>query len=135
MPKLDYVKQSSTTEELMESLCQPVREWFKDRFPDFTDPQKMAIPQIMQGNHLLLCSPTGSGKTLTAFLTVIDDLVRRSLDGSLKDGVSCIYISPIKALANDIQKNLIGPLNEIRENYLPKRAKAVSYTHLTLPTT
>ena len=125
MPKLDYVKQSSTTEELMENLCQPVREWFKDRFPDFTDPQKMAIPQIMQGNHLLLCSPTGSGKTLTAFLTVIDDLVRRSLDGSLKDGVSCIYISPIKALANDIQKNLIGPLNEIRENYLPKRAKEI----------
>ena len=125
MPKLDYVRESSTTEELMENLCQPVREWFKDRFPDFTDPQKMAIPQIMQGNHLLLCSPTGSGKTLTAFLTVIDDLVRRSLDGSLKDGVSCIYISPIKALANDIQKNLIGPLNEIRESYLPKRAKEI----------
>ena len=125
MPELDYVRESSTTEELMENLCQPVREWFKDRFPDFTDPQKMAIPQIMQGNHLLLCSPTGSGKTLTAFLTVIDDLVRRSLDGSLKDGVSCIYISPIKALANDIQKNLIGPLNEIRESYLPKRAKEI----------
>ena len=125
MPELDYVRESSTTEELMENLCQPVREWFRDRFPDFTDPQKMAIPQIMQGNHLLLCSPTGSGKTLTAFLTVIDDLVRRSLDGSLKDGVSCIYISPIKALANDIQKNLIGPLNEIRESYLPKRAKEI----------
>ena len=91
MPELDYVRESSTTEELMENLCQPVREWFRDRFPDFTDPQKMAIPQIMQGNHLLLCSPTGSGKTLTAFLTVIDDLVRRSLDGSLKD-LSLIHI-------------------------------------------
>ena len=113
MPRLEYVSESSETEELFESLCQRVREWFKDRFPDFTEPQKMAIPQIMGGHHLLLCSPTGSGKTLTAFLTIIDDLVRKSMNGTLEDGVSCVYISPIKALANDIQKNLIGPLNEI----------------------
>lgn len=125
MPRLEYVSESSETEELFESLCQPVREWFKDRFPDFTEPQKMAIPQIMGGHHLLLCSPTGSGKTLTAFLTIIDDLVRKSMNGTLEDGVSCVYISPIKALANDIQKNLIGPLNEIRESYLPKRAKEI----------
>ena len=125
MPRLDYVSESSESEELLESLCQPVRDWFKDRFPDFTKPQKMAIPQIMGGHHLLLCSPTGSGKTLTAFLTIIDDLVKRSMNGTLEDGVSCVYISPIKALANDIQKNLIGPLNEIRESYLPKRAKEI----------
>ena len=125
MPNLDYVDEYSTREELLDSLCQPVRDWFRERFPDFTDPQKMAIPQIMKGHHLLLCSPTGSGKTLTAFLTIIDDLVRRSLDGSLENGVSCIYISPIKALANDIQKNLIGPLTEIREAFLPKRAKEI----------
>jgi ATP-dependent Lhr-like helicase len=72
-----------------------------------------------------LCSPTGSGKTLTAFLSIIDDLIRRSLDGTLKNNVQCVYISPIKALANDIQKNLIGPLTEIKENYLPKRGKDI----------
>ena len=77
-----------------------------------------------EGEHLLLCSPTGSGKTLTAFLSIIDDLVRRSLDGSLDKSVQCIYI-PIKALANDIQKNLIGPLTEIQEKYLPGRAKEI----------
>ena len=79
----------------------------------------------MNGEHLLLCSPTGSGKTLTAFLSIIDDLVRRSLDGSLTNDVQCIYISPIKALANDIQKNLIGPLTEIKERFLPNRAKDI----------
>ena len=72
----------------------------------------------MDGDHLLLCSPTGSGKTLTAFLT-ITSLVRHALDGTLEERVYCLYISPIKALANDIQRNLIGPLEEIEKKYLP----------------
>ena len=110
---------------LLDRLTPPVRNWFKDKFPDFTDPQKLAIPAIMDGDHLLLCSPTGSGKTLTAFLTVIDRLVRASLDGTLQDRVMCMYISPIKALANDIQRNLIGPLEEIKSRYLPDRAKEI----------
>ena len=125
MPKIEYVEDSWDTEQLLDSLSPPVRNWFKDKFPDFTDPQKLAIPRILNGEHLLLCSPTGSGKTLTAFLSIIDDLVSRSLDGSLDNSVQCIYISPIKALANDIQKNLIGPLTEIREKYLPSRAKEI----------
>ena len=66
-------------------------------FPDFTEPQKMAIPQIMGGHHLLLCSPTGSGKTLTAFLTIIDDLVRKSMNGTLEDGFH-VFTYTIKAL-------------------------------------
>ncbi|MBT3641365.1 MAG: DEAD/DEAH box helicase, partial [Euryarchaeota archaeon] len=110
MPSIEYVDEKMETEELLGRLCPPVRNWFVDKFPDFTDPQKTAIPRILNGDHLLLCSPTGSGKTLTAFLSIIDDLIRRSLDGSLKNNVQCVYISPIKALANDIQKNLIGPL-------------------------
>jgi len=113
------------TQELLDILSPPVRNWFVDKFSDFTEPQKIAIPRILNGEHLLLCSPTGSGKTLTAFLTIIDDLVRRSLDGTLPDTVQCIYISPIKALANDIQKNLIGPLSEIKERFLPSRAKDI----------
>ena len=125
MPEIEYIDDRMETEELLESLSAPVRNWFEDTFPDFTDPQKIAIPRIMGGDHLLLCSPTGSGKTLTAFLSIIDDLVRKSLDGTLSDTVQCIYISPIKALANDIQKNLIGPLTEIKERFLPSRAKDI----------
>ena len=119
---LDSYEESDT---LYSSLSQPVRDWFKDKFPDFTDPQKMAIPSISNGDNLLLCSPTGSGKTLTAFLSIIDKLVRMSLDGELEEKVYCVYISPIKALANDIQKNLIDPLTEIKERFLPKRAKQI----------
>ena len=130
MVDIEYLDNPQETENLLEMLCPPVRNWFKDKFPDFTRPQKLAIPAIMDRKHLLLCSPTGSGKTLTAFLTIIDKLVRLALDRKLEKKVHCAYISPIKALANDIQRNLIGPLTEISERYLP----AVSYTHLTLPT-
>ena len=123
MANISYLENPLESEDLYEKLCQPVRNWFKDKFPDFTKPQKLAIPSIMNGDHLLLCSPTGSGKTLTAFLTIIDNLVRHALDGTLEERVYCLYISPIKALANDIQKNLIGPLEEIEKKYLPDRAQ------------
>ncbi len=125
MPEITYIDELSDGDEILSRLSPPVRNWFLDKFDDFTDPQKSAIPKILDGEHLLLCSPTGSGKTLTAFLSIIDNLVRRSLDGSLPDTIQCIYISPIKALANDIQKNLIGPLNEIMERFLPGRAQDI----------
>ncbi|MEK9697438.1 MAG: DEAD/DEAH box helicase, partial [Candidatus Poseidoniales archaeon] len=79
----------------------------------------------MNGDHLLLCSPTGSGKTLTAFLSIIDKLVRLALDNKLENQIYAVYISPIKALANDIQRNLIGPLKEISDKYLPDRAQEI----------
>ncbi|MEC8243079.1 MAG: DEAD/DEAH box helicase, partial [Candidatus Thermoplasmatota archaeon] len=125
MVKIEYLDNPQDTEGLLAMLSPPVRNWFKDKFPDFTRPQKLAIPAIMDRKHLLLCSPTGSGKTLTAFLTIIDKLVRMALDGKLKKKVHCVYISPIKALANDIQRNLIGPLTEISERYLPDRAQEI----------
>ena len=123
MAEIVYLDSPLESEALFERLCPPVRQWFKDKFPDFTRPQKLAIPAIMDKQHLLLCSPTGSGKTLTAFLTVIDQLVRLALEKKLEKKVHAIYISPIKALANDIQRNLIGPLNEITEKYLPTAPK------------
>lgn len=122
MAVITYLTSPSSSEDIYQRLSQPVRDWFTSTFDDFTEPQKLAIPAIMDGEHLLLCSPTGSGKTLTAFLTIIDQLVRRSLDGTLEQRIHCIYISPIKALANDIQKNLLQPLKEISERYLPDRA-------------
>ena len=120
-----YATEFAETDELLSSLCQPVRDWFSAKFPDFTRPQKLAIPVIQSGGHLLLCSPTGSGKTLTAFLSIIDDLVRRAIDRSLDKSVQCVYISPIKALANDIQRNLIEPLREIKEGFLPSGAQDI----------
>ncbi|MEC7695123.1 MAG: DEAD/DEAH box helicase, partial [Candidatus Thermoplasmatota archaeon] len=89
MPEISYVSEISETEEILSRLSPPVRNWFMEKFPDFTEPQKVAIPKILDGDHLLLCSPTGSGKTLTAFLSIIDELVRRSLDGTLDDTVQC----------------------------------------------
>ena len=120
-----YASKFAETDELLDSLCQPVRDWFLSKFPDFTDPQKLAIPVLQSGEHLLLCSPTGSGKTLTAFLSIIDDLVRRAMTGNLNKTVQCVYISPIKALANDIQKNLIEPLREIKDGFLPSGAQDI----------
>ncbi len=125
MAEILHLEDEAESGVLFDSLSQPVREWFKQKFPDFTAPQKMAIPSIQNGDNLLLCSPTGSGKTLTAFLSIIDKLIRMSLEGELEKKVYCVYISPIKALANDIQKNLIGPLEEIKERFLPKRAQDI----------
>ena len=125
MAEIRYLDQPLESEVLFDRLCPPVRNWFRDKFPDFTPPQKLAIPAIMDRKHLLLCSPTGSGKTLTAFLSVIDRLVRLALDKKLEKKVYAVYISPIKALANDIQRNLIGPLEEIKERYLPDRAQDI----------
>ncbi len=125
MARIEYLEKPSNSDEILTRLSAPVRNWFNDTFSDFTDPQKLAIPAIMDSKHLLLCSPTGSGKTLTAFLTIIDQLVRKALDKELEDKVYCVYISPIKALANDIQKNLIKPLKEIKAKYLPDRAQEI----------
>lgn len=125
MAEIVYLDSYEDSEVIYSELCQPVRDWFRDKFPDFTDPQKMAIPSINAGDNLLLSSPTGSGKTLTAFLGIIDKLIRKSLDGELEKKVYCVYISPIKALANDIQKNLIEPLTEIKSRFLPGRSKDI----------
>ena len=62
MAEIQYLDNPLETEGLLELLCPPVRNWFKDKFPDFTEPQKLAIPAIIEQEHLLLCSPTGSGK-------------------------------------------------------------------------
>ena len=125
MAEIEYLHESADKSVLLESLSAPVRNWFQETFEDFTESQKLAIPAIINGDHLLLSSPTGSGKTLTAFLTVIDGLIRRALEKKLDNKVQCIYISPIKALANDIQKNLIGPLKEISSKYLPDKAQEI----------
>lgn len=92
-----------------------VRDWFLHRFGHPTEPQAAGWPHIHRGTSTLICAPTGSGKTLAAFLACIDRLVRKGLAGELKDRTEVLYVSPLKALSNDIQKNLEGPLAEIVE--------------------
>ena len=97
-----------------EHLHPIVRAWFDKRFGEPTEAQAQGWPAIASGRHTLIAAPTGSGKTLAAFLTAIDDLVRQALSPEgLADGTQVLYVSPLKALANDIKANLIDPLNEI----------------------
>jgi len=90
-----------------------VAEWFVAKFGTPTEPQEQGWPHILAGRTTLISAPTGSGKTLAAFLACIDRLVRKALAGDLADRTEVLYVSPLKALGNDIQKNLEGPLSEI----------------------
>src|SRR5216683_3191661 len=91
-----------------------IERWFANRFAEPTEPQRRAWPVIQQGGDVLIAAPTGSGKTFAAFLSAIDGLVRQGLNGELKDEMQVVYVSPLKALSNDVQKNLSEPLAEIR---------------------
>ena len=109
--------------EVLDRLEPPVQEWWVEQFgqyvPEnggfFTPPQKEAIPLINEGTNALVASPTGSGKTLSAFTGIIDELFRRDRAEGLDNSVYCLYISPLKSLANDIHRNLAVPLSEISE--------------------
>lgn len=92
-----------------------VARWFAQTFPEATPPQLQAWPEIKKHRHTLIAAPTGSGKTLAAFLSAIDDLVRLGVEGKLDDTTHVIYVSPLKALSNDIQRNLQLPLEGIQK--------------------
>ena len=97
----------------LNALHPVVRDWFEARFSSATEPQKRAWPAIQSGENVLISAPTGSGKTLAAFLICLDDLVRSGLDGHLPETTQVLYVSPLKALSNDIHKNLDVPLSGI----------------------
>jgi ATP-dependent Lhr-like helicase len=100
-----------------------IAEWFAGQFAVPTAAQAQAWPAIQAGRHTLIAAPTGSGKTLAAFLAAIDAIVRQGLNGRLTDETQVVYVSPLKALSNDIQRNLEAPLAGIcavlRERGLP----------------
>ncbi len=90
-----------------------VRDWFTKNFKKLTPPQKYAFKLISENKNMLVTAPTGSGKTISAFLSIISRLFEYSLQGKLEDKVYCLYVSPLRALNNDIYKNLTKPLEEI----------------------
>src|SRR5438445_8716440 len=90
-----------------------IRRWFESRFREPTEAQRLGWPSIQARQDTLIAAPTGSGKTLAAFLASLDDLLRLSIAGELKDQTYVVYVSPLRALSNDIQRNLQGPLAEI----------------------
>ena len=92
-----------------------VANWFNRTFDAATPPQEQAWPAIQAQRHVLIAAPTGSGKTLAAFLAAIDQLVREGLEHGLSDETHIVYVSPLKALSNDIRRNLEAPLAGIRE--------------------
>src|ERR1700704_1150250 len=107
------------------SLFHPaVAAWFERSFDGPTAAQAAAWPAIKAGRHVLIAAPTGSGKTLAAFLAAIDGLVRQGLEAGLPDETQVVYVSPLKALSNDIKKNLDAPLagiaEELRTRGLPE---------------
>src|SRR5436853_7633394 len=109
----------------LESFHPAVREWFLKQFPAPTEPQAEAWPAIKSGKHTLIAAPTGSGKTLAAFLSAIDDLVWKAVEGTLTDETQVVYVSPLKALSNDIKINLQEPLNGIQQNLAAVGIKGV----------
>src|SRR5437660_10820132 len=92
-----------------------IERWFGARFAEPTEPQRGAWPVIQAGRNALIAAPTGSGKTFAAFLAAIDSLLRQGLEETLRDETQIVYVSPLKALSNDIQRNLEAPLAGIRE--------------------
>lgn len=103
------------SEEAFQLLRPYVATWFRRKYGDFTEPQRLAIPLVKRGKNVLISSPTGTGKTLAAFLGLIDELFKIAEEGGLEDKVYAVYVSPLRALNNDTRKNLLEPMREIRE--------------------
>ncbi len=115
-----------------------IQSWFNKNFAEPSPPQQKGWPSIARDKHTLICAPTGSGKTLAAFLWCIDSLLREKLEvGSkpttppkVKSGVHTLYISPLKALNNDIERNLQLPLNGIADQEIKSKLEIPEITTL-----
>ncbi|HEC82338.1 MAG TPA: DEAD/DEAH box helicase, partial [Thermoplasmatales archaeon] len=103
---IEYADRECTDEEIYSILSPEIRRWFKNKFGSFTPPQRYAVMEIHNGNNILISSPTGSGKTFAAFLASINELILLAKKGKLEDKIYVLYVSPLKALNNDIERNL-----------------------------
>ncbi|HEX9907954.1 MAG TPA: ATP-dependent helicase [Thermoplasmata archaeon] len=114
----------SSTDQVLSLMHPVVAEWFRSKFGELTEAQAMAVPLIHSRQSVLVSSPTGSGKTLTAFLSILNELIWLSGQGKLEDRIYAVYVSPLKALANDINENLLKPLEEISGLFASKGLEA-----------
>ena len=112
---IKIIKESYTELQIKSILHPFVNKWFFSRFKTFSPPQKFAVFPIHSRKNILVSAPTGSGKTLTAFLSILNELIDSSEKKILEDKVYCVYISPLKALGADIHVNLTTPLKEIED--------------------
>jgi ATP-dependent Lhr-like helicase len=110
---IEMMNKPFTDEESLGSLNRYVRKWFEKNFKEITPPQQFSFKLITEGKNVLITAPTGSGKTMSGFLSIISKLFDYSLQGKLESKVYCLYISPLRALNNDIYRNLQKPLEEI----------------------
>lgn len=102
--------------EQIDNILNPiVKKWFFTRFKEYSLPQLYGVMEIHCRNNILISAPTGATKTLTAFLSILNELTDSSEKGILEDKIYCVYISPLKALSEDIRVNLINPLKEVEE--------------------
>src|SRR6056297_3193121 len=114
---------AASDREILDALDPAVRDWWVEQFgpPEqdggcLTPPQREAIPLIHEGENALVAAPTGSGKTLASFTAILNELFEREqAEGGLENGVYCLYVSPLKSLANDIERNLANPLSGIAD--------------------
>ncbi len=120
---IEYAKEPFSDRESLAALNPFVRKWFEKNFEELTPPQKYTFRLIADRRNLIVSAPTGSGKTMSAFLSIIGALFDRALRGELEEKVYCIYVSPLRALNNDIYRNLAVPLSEVYS--MIKRQKGV----------
>jgi ATP-dependent helicase Lhr and Lhr-like helicase len=112
---ITYADEPFTEKESLDVLNVYVRNWFKSNFDELTPPQRYAFKLISENKNVLITAPTGSGKTMSCFLSIISKLFDYSLEGKLEEKVYCLYVSPLRALNNDVYNNLSKPLEAIYE--------------------
>ncbi|MEM3839162.1 MAG: ATP-dependent helicase [Candidatus Micrarchaeaceae archaeon] len=110
---IEYLSKPFSVEESLDSLNIFVRKWFESKYKVPTPPQRYSFKLISERKNVLITAPTGSGKTFSAFMSILSDLMNMSLQNKLEDKVYCIYVSPLRALNNDIYRNLSAPLDDI----------------------
>jgi ATP-dependent Lhr-like helicase len=111
-------KKKLDSEMSLKKILHPlILKWFFKKFKTFSETQRYGISEVHSRNNILISAPTGGTKTLTSFLSILNELIDSSIKGILEDKVYCVYVSPLKALGNDIQKNLIEPLKEMEDLY------------------